>query len=82
MVANDGMQSHCEMLASKTREFSFADVFLIFNWLHAYFVLGVTPSFLGMKPAIEFRKNSNFPISYRYDMWPESQRGKHRNRVT
>ena len=52
MVANDGMQSHCEMLASNTREFSFADVFLIFYWLHAYFVLGVTPSFLGMKPAI------------------------------
>jgi hypothetical protein len=40
MVANDGMQSHFEMLASNTREFSFADVFLTFYWLYVYFVLG------------------------------------------
>ena len=69
MVANDGLQSHSELRASKTGEFSFADVNLTFHWLHVHFVLRATPSVLGMKDEtwrcrnICFRTNFSFVIT-------------------
>ena len=47
MVVHDGMQSHCGMLASNTREFSFADVKSNFLLATCTFCTGYYAKFLG-----------------------------------
>jgi hypothetical protein len=47
MVVHGGMQSHCGMLASNTREFSFADVKSNFLLATCTFCTGYYAKFLG-----------------------------------